>query len=395
MAMLCFLPWATATETLQFRRYHVAPFSDAVASGEIPQEYRDATTTVLRAYGLTRAVDRRKVPLVRRRDVTFTAQLTDEQVGDYFEFRTRLTFAVLAARSFFTFRYANSDNTRLFIQGFTPESAGGALVETRRRDGVTRHIIPKGNLSVRRLEHVASWCELPKDLDMPLLTALEAAAAEGWWPAMAEAIWLFVGANTDSSDVSMHTELIDIVSAFSRLAGVWNEKGTVRAFVDALPSPHILDAQHFGPKAADPRIVARVAHGETVREIWLSDAYRLRSQLGHGHVGAPPYRSIWTVREHLLLAALALPLYLRALLNHHRLYSPSVDDAVTNVAFDALATLEPFAAKSTDCESPWNEIRDRARLLLWISANEQEFGGAPRVGGVSNEVDDSKEPDTR
>ena len=73
---------------------------------------KDAIGAVLEAYGFRRDVDRASVPVLRHQNTTFTADLSDDEVAEYFEFRTRLTFAALAARQFFGHRYCNSDNLR-------------------------------------------------------------------------------------------------------------------------------------------------------------------------------------------------------------------------------------------------------------------------------------------
>src|SRR5437870_7509639 len=303
MTIVCFFPWAKISEPLVFGSFHLAPFSHALTGGEIPAELKDPIGAVLEAYGFRRDVDRASVPVLRHERTTFTADLSDVEVAEYFEFRTRLTFATLAARQFFGHRYCNSDNLRLVIQGFTPERAGGALVTTRRRDGGQRIIAPRGSLHVPRPMHVAVSCELPRDLDSQLLQSLETALQSGSpsWLQLADAIRLFVGANTDSDNVGLHAELIDVVSAFSRLANQWDERGTVGGFLAALPPTSESDAKYYGPKAGDDRLKRGIADGRSVRESWRADAYRLRGQYGHGRVGALPDNPIWSGHEHLLL----------------------------------------------------------------------------------------------
>src|SRR5438445_2707847 len=343
MTMVCFFPWAKISEPLVFGSFHLAPFSHALTGGEIPAELKDPIGAVLEAYGFRRDVDRTSVPVLRHERTTFTADLSDDEVAEYFEFRTRLTFATLAARQFFGHRYCNSDNLRLVIQGFTPERAGGALITTRRRDGAQRIIAPRGSLQVPRPMHVAVGCELPRDLDSQLLQSLETGLQRdvASWPQLSEAIRLFVGANTDSDNAGLHAELIDIVSAFSRLADEWDEKGTVAGFLAALPRPGESDTRYHGPKAGDDRLKATTASGRSVRQAWLADAYRLRGQYGHGHLDTPPYNAIWSIHEHLLLAAVALPLMVKAILAREGLYKPTTMDVTLNEAFDTLATLEP------------------------------------------------------
>lgn len=336
------------------------------------------------------------MPLLRCGDLEFTSTLTAEQITEYFEFRTRLTFSVLAARKFFSDRYANSDNTRLIIQGFTQERAGGAVLEYRRRDGSARILVPAGTLSVPRPGHVSGWCELPKDVDVKILTALETASADApqLWPRIAEAIRLFIRANTDSPDIDMHSELIDLVSAFSRLADQWEAKGTVQGLLRALPAPSEVFRPAYGPKASDPRVRAAIEKGESVRAVWLKDAYILRSQFGHGRVMPPPYRSAWSDREHLLLAAVLFPLYVKAVLEREGLYTMTAEDVAVNAAFDALTLLVPFSVgdqrEEDDAEAEttasWQNtiaLAQMQRLVArWERATTEQQTGEKRGEGT-------------
>lgn len=395
MPMLCFLPWTSITQPVRFGAFHLTPAGVALEQGDVDMEHHAATGAILQAYDRRRPVDQQSVPLLRRSDLEFTSDLIAEQITEYFEFRTRLTFAVLAARQFFSHRYANSDNSRLIIQEFTPEHAGAAVLEYRRRDGSVRNLVPAGRLSVPRPGHVSGWCELPKDVDVKLLAALEAASvnAPRSWPGIAEGIRLFVGANTDSPGIDIHSELIDVVGAFSRLADQWDEKGTVQGLLDTLPDPSEMLRPPYGPKASDSRVRAAIEKGESIRAVWLKDAYILRSQFGHGRVIPPPYRSTWSEREHLLLAAVIFPLYVKAVLEKEGLYSMTDEDLAMNAAFDALALLAPFSlqdhnedldAEEAETTPSWQKTITRAQtqrlVARWeLALTEQQSHGEDEV----------------
>jgi hypothetical protein len=369
--MLSFFPWVTITERLRFGSFHLVPCAEAIAVGEIPADLAEAVAAVLTSFGHKRAVDQASIPLLRRDGADLVSDLNDEQVREYFEFRTSLAFAALAAREFFGFNYWNSDNLRLVIQGFTPEQAGAALVASRRRDGQSHNLIPKGARRATRPDHVWPGCTLPRDLDTVLLSGLEQArtADNESWPRLAEAIRLFVGANTDSPDVSMHAELVDTVSALSRLFDAWDERATVEGFLAALPPPTESDADRYGPKARTERVQKALEKGLPVRAAWLRDAYVLRSQYGHGRVEEPPYGSIWSEREHLLLGAAIVPLLVKAMLAKDGHYSFTAEDETLNNAFDTLATLEPFAEQGGQSRRyPWRDTINRIRM--WPMARE-------------------------
>lgn len=346
MPSIAFLPWATAEERMQFGSFHVVPLAAAQADGQIPDELQAAITAILESYGKKRPVDRASVPVIRRDDVTFTADMSDDIAATYFDFRVRLAFCGLAARQFFGLRYWNADNLRVVVQAFTPEGAGGAMVITRRRDGHTNNYISKSAFSETRPRHVGNSFALPRDLDVPLVHALEAAASaqRPSWPRIADAIRLFVGANTDNSDVDLHTELVDTVSAFSRLFGVWDERDTVAGFIKALPAPPRDDGDEpLGPKIDADLVRQALKAKKSIREAWLADAYRLRGKYGHGDVTAPGYPATWKAHEHLLLAAFIFPILVKSVLASEGFYEFTADDQMANAMFDTLATYDAFA----------------------------------------------------
>lgn len=335
---------------MQFGAFHIVPLHAAVADGLIPRELEPAITAILKAHGKKRKVDCAEVPLVRRDDLSFTSGMTDEIAASYFSFRTRLAFAALSARQYFGLRYCNSDSARLVVQAFAQEGGAGALITTRRRDGHTNNYISSSAFSETRPLHVSSSFTLPSDLDIPLMHTLEARAAAGnssndsLWPRLEDAIRLFVGANTDNTDLDLHTELVDTVSAFSRLFGVWDEKGTVAGFAGTLPAPPPEeDDEPLGPKANNEFVRRALDSGKSMRESWLADAYRLRGKYGHGDVNAPGYPSTWQVHEHLLLAAFVFPLLVKAMLAREGFYEFTNDDRLANAMFDTLASYDAFA----------------------------------------------------
>ena len=359
--MLAFLPWSTIERPLAVGAFEVASYSELCESNQIPEELRDSIVAILTTYDRRRPVDQNSVPIVRRRDLAWTAELDEQQINEYFDFRTALAFSALSARQFFASRYANSDSLRLIVQGFAPERPDSIMLLVRRRDGLSRHIISKEAQRFLRPEHV-SHCDLNRDLDSDLLAALESArdGDPDRWETLDEAIRLFVGANTDSPDVGTHGELIDIISAYSRLANHWKEEETVRAFLASLPTPEqSLKAE--GPKAALDRVAEDLARGKSMREIWLRDAYRLRNQVGHGHVQAPR-PGIWNAHEHLLLLSLNFPLYIKMLLVENGHYQHTDRDIAENKAFDALASLDAFQGADEDWGKEWRDTITRALL---------------------------------
>lgn len=345
MPMLAFLPWATVSKPMRFGSFHIVSCSAALATGAIPADLRGAVDTILEGYGHKRPVDRAQVPLLRRDDLEFAAELDDSQIAAYYDFRTRLTFAALAERHYFyDLRYCCSDSVRLDIRSFTPQSTGAVVVQRRRRDGFQRIIYSTGTYHERKPDYVG-WCDLCRHADVPLLDALEQCAARGdeLWGRLADAIAVFVRANSDSPAVDPQSELIDTVSAFSRLVDASKEPRVVGRFLSLLPAPREKKGA-TGPKVRGDRVRQALQGGRSLRDVWLEDAFNLRHQFGHGRALAPGYSASWTLHEHLLLSAWIFPVAVKALLANEGLYTFTPEDRFRDRVFEELLEIDPYAS---------------------------------------------------
>jgi hypothetical protein len=373
MPAIAFFPWCTITESITVGDFELTPFG----MSRVAPEIGGAISEVFKLYGKTRAVDRATVPVLRRVGTAFESDLAEEELRERFEFRERLAFSVLSAREYFRdHRYANSENVRMVVQGFTIDRAGSTMITSRRRDGHSNNIILKGSMRFLRPQHALRSCELPRDLDLGLLNALGAARAADipLWAQITDAVRLFVGANSDSPDIGLHNELVDVISAFSRLGGVWKEAETVQAFTRALPSPPRSGMESdtrfagagWGPRFTSQRMVDQRERGKSVREVWLSDANQVRSEVGHGRLTDARYPALWAAHEHLLLAAVALPLYVKALLREAGVYAWSSTDDDLNEAFDVLATVEPFSWTDDPLEEEGDASHHDRKTNPWL-----------------------------
>jgi hypothetical protein len=134
----------------------------------------------------------------------------------------------------------------------------------------------------------------------------------------------------------------------------------VAGLVEVLPTPDWASGRKkYGARADESSIAKALQSGKTMREVWLADAYILRSQYGHGRVIASPYKSKWNQREHLLLNAVIVPLYVKGILAKERFYEFTDEDDALNISFDVLATLAPFDSK--DEMKKWHRTISAAR----------------------------------
>jgi len=160
---------------------------------------------------------------------------------------------------------------------------------------------------------------LPIRLDEPLLAALIAARGSPLWDRLSGALESFLRANTDSDEVALQTEVVDMTGAFEAALGVWGSDDLKQAF-----------GEHFQPtKDILPRDAARVPaalrNGPSVRRLWIDDLYKLRNAHAHG-AQAPPSDGIWDTGEHLLLGAYAFPLLVKSLLREEGFYTLTDND---------------------------------------------------------------------
>jgi hypothetical protein len=160
-------------------------------------------------------------------------------------------------------------------------------------------------------------------------------------------------ANTDADYVRENVEVMLAANAFQRALDCKSTKDVELA--DNL-------AKSFVPSNPVPLLSGRLATqknqipaSNSVREVWVRDLYRLRNDLGHGKV-TPLYPSIWTIREHLLLAALAFPLLVKSIFSSVGAYTLIDRDIASIEAFERLAVAPDLMAWSPAGECTWSRI---------------------------------------
>jgi hypothetical protein len=113
----------------------------------------------------------------------------------------------------------------------------------------------------------------------------------------------------------------------------------------------------------------------------VRDFFRLRGDHAHGKI-APQYRSLWTLREHLLLVSFAFPLVVKARLVLEGDYTWTDQDVATVDSFERLVCMKHFEVRDNDEEeedddeasSPWPRVLNRAetrrRIESWLASRE-------------------------
>jgi len=350
MPTLAFFPWLQLSPGFTVGDFELVPYERATFAGPDAA----AVDALLRPYEEVANLSVRDATLLRVHPARLTDDLTEEQVNGAFTFGQMLSFAGLARRQFFQHTgYYNHDHFQMIVQRYDDPTRGVGVV-TRRRDGFDQNLVTAKVHRVQRPDHVH---RSRVAIDVPLLTALNACTVHPNADEFIDSMLTYNMANTDSSAVQPHVELVLSVGAFERVLGCrnGNHNDLANAFLAALVPRADIGRADCARLRAHPN---KSPKATTVREVWIRDLFSLRGDLAHGKVG-PEYPSIWSLREHLLLAAYVFPFVMKVQLERAGLYALTDRDRDGIAAFEHLACAEDLFAPFGDPDEgwfQWNEV---------------------------------------
>ncbi len=378
MSMISFFPWLALEKRLSFGDFDLLPFRrgmlPAGSEADVPDARLQATLDrVLEPFQDFTGRPVNLATILQLREHGPTDDLSDNERESVFAAAAVVAFGGLAAREFFELvriTYCNADNFLLYTQGYLDEP-GGSAVAKRHRDGSTLSYYTADAYRVVVPIHVSAQEKVP--LDQELILGLLQARGDGEADALEESIFWFNHANTDQPGFSLHAEAVMMMSSFQRLLGRQDESDVARAFRDA-----------FVPRTDRPVSGApRVAPGRfkndamPIREAWIRDFVRVRGESAHGIRGR--YPSVWPLREHLLLGAVAFPLLVKLWLRARGYYKLSRADQEGIDTFERYASVDAFdtrsKAQSSDEPMGWGRVRAELadeRLEEAFKAAEEE-----------------------
>ena len=181
MPQLAFFPWIDLECDIEVGGYSLKRFAPGTRPGS-DVERQSTLDLVLAPYRDLRDEPVQTAVILAARGRGLTDDLSAEDRADLFLFAELFAFAALAAREFFTWDYINRDELRLVIQAFK-DPRGGAVVETRRRDGSVTSWIATEDYRVQVPTHV-SFGRQPIRPDFALLDALVALREQEAWPGL-------------------------------------------------------------------------------------------------------------------------------------------------------------------------------------------------------------------
>jgi hypothetical protein len=357
MSVLSFFPWLDVARTLDVGPIHLIPYRRGRQPGGAEQPIID---TLTEPYRITPRSSILTATLLRFGDRSLLEDIDDELLPELFELAALVTTAGLANRRFFGIGYWNRDNFQFLIQRFA-EPDRGVFFEARRLDGSTGIYVPHENLVVSRPVHAGSGSHV--EIDTILLQALLALREQDDWPRFREAIQVFNLASTDNPDIPMEVAVVLMTGAIEQLLGAAPKSADLVAKLESALMP-----RSTMTLAECPERVAKLPRGRTpegsMRAAWIRDLFALRGDLAHGRLSAR-YRSVWSPREHLLMAAFCFPLLLRRELAARGLYATTDEDTDQIEAFEPLCCADHFATSiedGDDASRSWHEILAEAGL---------------------------------
>ena len=350
-------PWVQCRELIEIGPVRILPYEHGRLPGNLPDATQTDIDAVLGAYA-----NRPNHPVTRASLLEVgdwhTGVEVDAHVRTLFLTRQAIGFSALSKRSLFRghFDYCNYDTYSLVVQRYQQGSNAGMFsFNTRRRDGSTGHMWSSDEFAFHRPNHVDGRAKF--DLDRPLLEALLTLGDAA--PALLEAMREFNSANTDSSDVPQHVELVMVKSAFEWLLEIDTSVGR---FVEALGARL---ATVLGiPIAEGPlcdRWRTRWPKVQRPLEAWARDFCDVRGAAAHGSRDAAT-RFVWPGHTHLAFAAIFFPLVFKKRLADEGLFTLDDADRARLEGIEQLLMVDPFSADALKDEysHPWAEFQTQA-----------------------------------
>lgn len=360
MGSIIFYPWIKLDESVQAGEYQITPWRRGDPTPQHwTQDEQQSIDTLLSSFMLGPRASIDTAAVVLGPDGRVLDDLDDNLARDFLEVNSLVTLSGLSARKFFRHSaYSNSSNFHPIIQNFqAPE--GGLTIYSRRRDGTSTLIVPdRAHYPEYKADHISIHDVTP--IDRVFLQALLEARGHNLYQRLAVAAPLFNMSNTDRIDTRERVETVLALSAFEALAGGWSLNKLVTLVSNALPIQQPVD-----PDSCERDLRGRFQKQASLRAVWMADFRTLRGNLAHGNTH-DAYASIWTVHEHMLLAALVFPLVVKALLVDAGTYTLTQDDKVLIEATENLMSCENLFQKDDTEEFLWNKVMGDTLMFVTL-----------------------------
>lgn len=215
MTAIALLPWVAFRQTRTVGNVCLIPYRRGRSPGDQPHVSQATLDKILASYAENNGAPLADATLV---EVDGHPMGTDLEscLDQLFLAEAAIGFAALSERRLFhgNLSYVCFDNFKLVVQRFSQDAPGSVAFSTRRRDGATTTGWGAGRAPFVRPLHVH------RSVDPPIDIVLAGVLLRRGLRELANAVNEFNRANTDSSDVPIHVELVMMKSAFEWLLGV-------------------------------------------------------------------------------------------------------------------------------------------------------------------------------
>jgi hypothetical protein len=359
MPTLTFLPWKTIDKPVDVGLYCLVPYTLGSDKNydQVLSNFHNQTGKVIKSATIV---------LIKGQDPI--QDLTQEQVNAMLEFGEIIATSFLCNRGLFShFKYTNYHSLRTVVQRFNPASLGIA-VNARRRDGEML-IGLNDEMAINKADyHIEIEDQI--EIDGKFCQALVEYSARDDRPLL-ESIFLYLHANTDSSDVMLHSELVLICGAIESVLNIKNGNTTdlVAAFLNAVEKVLLLDAEiKDSDKFKEAAATKTHQKALSIREVWIKDFYITRGDIAHGRK-IPQYASQWSMQEHVILASEIFPLLLKLKLQDLGVYAMTEDDLEKLFLFDHRISHKSIMKTGEEHHMPvfgwYKAVEDQRMNWIW------------------------------
>jgi hypothetical protein len=306
MPAIAFFPWVRLDQAVELGSLRLLPYARGKLPGDLLHANQRDIDGVLGAYA-THGQQRIRHAALLEVGNWKTGTDADAAVTDLFSARRAIGFAALAERRLFThFEYCNYDTYALIVQRYHAGATESFSFTTRRRDGGTTQMWSSSSFAFHRPNHIDANATMR--LDAALLEALLSLST----PANAhllEAMDEFNLANTDSSDVPMHTEVVMLKSAFEWMFQIDERASSlVNAITELLAD--LPPAKPTTPGALHSAWTARWPQARRPLEAWVRDFCAVRGSAAHGKNRAA-LKTVFNSPHHLAFGSYLFPMLFR------------------------------------------------------------------------------------
>lgn len=358
---IAFFPWVFIEEPMTIGPLRLLPYVNMKQPGDLPNVSQDDIDGVFGAYS-----NRPKFPLGRGAllelgDWNSGMKLTPEILEKLFRAKEILAYAALSNRVLLCghFDYTNSDAYALVVQRYKPGETRIFSFNTRRRDGGATHIWSSGAFSFHRPNHVDSSWKVAVD-ELLVKTLLELPSKE---EGIYEAIVEFNSANTDSSNVPDHVEVVMCKSAFEWLLEIDEKRGSFFKTLNLLLPE---DGAIVGSGPLTTKWLERWKPDDSrILLAWAMDFCAVRGSAAHGK--EKPNSFVWGNAQHLAFISILFPLLLKKVLANKGLIALSDHDEEHLRHVEGYLQHDPFSPEALDAEErhAWAEVRQRSRMKVF------------------------------